>query len=106
MSIKLFDILQNIVTEKTDITTASKVLDEETKEIILRWYLQYSDNKEADIQTILNLLCFLYYKHDIDMTNPSIYLETIDYLSKKYFIKRDTFLNMLSDFRVMAFSYK
>ena len=103
MSIKLSDLLQDIITNKVDTQSASLMLDEETKEMLVRWYLQYSDNKEADIQIVLDLLGFLYYKHDIEMTDSSVFLETMEYLSKEFSIKRDTFFSMLSDFRKMVF---
>lgn len=106
MSIKLSDLLQDIITNKVDTKSASSMLDEETKKMLVGWYLQYSDNKKADIQIVLDLLGFLYYKQDIDMTDPSVYLKTIDYLPEEYYINRETFFSMLSDFRKMVYYTK
>lgn len=103
MNQKLIYLLQDIISEKNDALSASQLLDLETKTLLCNWYLKYTNSKEADILIILDLLCFLYLKHDIDVTIPTIYLDTLDFLVQKYNIKRDTFLNMLTDFRTLIF---
>ena len=100
----LIELLHDITTGKTDLILAGNNLDEEMKSFLVSWYSKYANNTEADIIVILDLLCFLYINHDIDVSTPKLFTEKTDYLSERFEINRDLFYSMLSDFRKLVYT--
>lgn len=98
----LLSLLEAMKYEKCN--NLDEFITDSDKQMIYNWFNKYSNSVYYSIESIIQLLFYLYLHENLDFYTVEEYQKVADFLSQKYKINKVDFLDMYMEFKLLLYN--